>query len=98
MKASGLKRKHFQTRLRGESITNIVGGETGQFRRGRTGGHQFSIGEINIRGFNDACERILVEEWAQKHELDIVCVAETKHSHTSIEGEHAGYIEDEKVR
>ena len=63
-------------------------------RRGRARGHQLSIGEINIRGVNDVCKRILVEEWAQKHELDIVCVAETKHAHASIEGEQAGYIED----
>ena len=44
------------------------------------------IGEINIRGVNATGKKETLEQFGNKHKLDLICLAETKYVHTAQEG------------
>ena len=56
------------------------------------------IGVINIRGINEASKRILVEGWGDKHELDIICISETKYPFCSTEGGQETYVDEIRIK
>ena len=66
---------------------------------GKRTGINITVAAINIKGVGDSCKRMTVEEWAMKHSIDVLCVAETQHPYSSTEQAEAGlYVEEEKVR
>ena len=60
--------------------------------------HALHIAEINIRGVNAPAKRLILELFGNNHKLDIICLAETKHPHTSQEGDNVQTIGDEDVK
>ena len=60
--------------------------------------HALHIAEINIRGVNAPAKRLILEQFRNNHKLDIICLAETKHPHTSQEGNNVQTIGDEDVK
>ena len=53
---------------------------------------------MNIRGINDAGKIIILEAWADRNLIDIICRAETKVPHSSVWDGDGEVVDEEKVR
>lgn len=86
------RRRHNETAdgtlaKRESRIANGTGPDgKGKQYRGKSGGNDLTIAEINIRGINDAGQRIMLKAWAGRNLIDIICLPETKVPHSSVCG------------
>ena len=70
---------------------------TGQL--GKRTGVNIKVATVNVRGLAEIGKRMIIEQWAEKHCIDVVCVTETHHPHSSVESVPDGmYVEEEKIR
>ena len=68
-------------------------------KKGRRTGININVATINVKGLGEVGKKMLIEQWAEKHRIDVICVTETHHAHTSTECEKDGlYVEGERIR
>ena len=68
-------------------------------QKGKRTGINISVATINARGLGETGKRMTIERWADKHRVDVVCVTETHHPHSSMELTQGGlYVDQERIR
>ena len=67
-------------------------------KKGKRTGINIKVATINVRGLGEVGKKVLIEKWAEKHNVDVVCLTETHHPHSSTECARKGlYVEDERI-
>ena len=88
-----------RTKSKHKKWKKVVGANKYHTVKTNTNGSGLCIATINVRGINNPVKRYEVERWAKWARVDVLCITETKHAHTSEEGNEDSYVEEtEQIR